>query len=94
MQATPPGNIEPPRPPRERLLRLTEVEQTVGIKKSAIYAKLRETPPAFPAPIKLSRRAVAWPESAVQAWIQTQLFALKSWNPPIHISGFNHERPM
>ena len=73
MQVNTPGNIDLPRAPRERLLRLTEVEQTVGIKKSAIYAKMNETPPAFPAPIKLSRRAVAWPESAVQAWIQAQI---------------------
>ena len=73
MQATHPGNIDLPRVHRERLLRLTEVEQTVGIKKSAIYAKLRETPPAFPLPVKLSRRAVAWPESQVQAWIQSQI---------------------
>ena len=68
MQATPHGNIA-----RERLIRLQELERTVGLKKSAIYAKLRETPPAFPLPIKLSRRAVAWPESAVQAWIQAQI---------------------
>ena len=73
MQVTPYGNTDLPRVHRERLLRLSEVEQTVGIKKSAIYAKLRETPPAFPQPIKLSRRAVAWPESAVQAWIAAQI---------------------
>ena len=73
MQATLPGNIDLPRLARERLLRLTEVEQSVGLKKSAIYAKLRETPPGFPLPVKLSRRAVAWPESAVQAWIQSQI---------------------
>ncbi len=73
MQVNTPGNINPPRLPRERFLRLAEVEQTVGIKKSAIYAKLKEDPPSFPLPVKLSRRAVAWPESAVQAWIQAQI---------------------
>jgi prophage regulatory protein len=73
MQTNPPGNIDLPRVNRERLLRLAEVEQTVGIKKSAIYAKMNEAPPTFPLPVKLSRRAVAWPESAVQAWIQSQI---------------------
>lgn len=68
MQATPHGNTT-----LERLIRLEELERTVGLKKSAIYAKLRETPPAFPLPVKLSRQAVAWPESAVQAWIQAQI---------------------
>lgn len=62
-----------PRIPRERLLRLSEVEQTIGLRKSAIYAKLKEDPPSFPLPVKLSRRAVAWPESQVQAWIQSQI---------------------
>lgn len=62
-----------PRFPRERFLRLSELEHTVGIKKSAIYAKMNEKPPTFPLPVKLSRRAVAWPESAVQAWIQSQI---------------------
>lgn len=62
-----------PRVHRERLLRLNELEHTVGIKKSAIYAKMNEKPPTFPLPVKLSRRAVAWPESKVQAWIQSQI---------------------
>lgn len=57
----------------ERLLRLPDVEARVGLRKSAIYEMLRRTPPAFPAPVKLSRRAVCWPASAIDAWIAERI---------------------
>lgn len=53
----------------ETLLRLPAVEARVGLKKSSIYEMLGRNPPAFPRPIKLSRRAVCWPASAIDAWI-------------------------
>lgn len=59
----------------ERLLRLPDVEARVGLRKSAIYEMLRRTPPTFPAPVKLSRRAVCWPASAIDAWIAERIKA-------------------
>lgn len=59
----------------ERLLRLPEVESRVGLRKSSIYEMLGRTPPAFPRPLKLSRRAVCWPASAIDAWIQDRIKA-------------------
>jgi len=52
----------------ERIIRLTEVINMVGLKKSAIYKKVREGD--FPAPIKLGPHANGWLESAVQSWIR------------------------
>lgn len=57
----------PPKKP-ERLLRLPAVEQLTGLKKSTIYAGLSATPRTFPAPVRLSARAVAWRESDIAAW--------------------------
>lgn len=53
----------------ERLLRLPVVEQLTGLKKSTIYAGLNAKPRTFPAPVRLSARAVAWKESEIQTWI-------------------------
>jgi prophage regulatory protein len=64
-------------PTTDRLLRLPQVEALVGLKKSAIYAGCRAKPPTFPVPIKLSPRAVAWPESAIQRWIADRINASK-----------------
>ncbi|WP_210547280.1 AlpA family transcriptional regulator [Rhodoferax sp. PAMC 29310] len=59
----------------ERLLRLPEVESRVGLRKSSIYEMLGRNPPAFPRPLKLSRRAVCWPASEIDAWIQVRIKA-------------------
>lgn len=57
----------------ERLLRLNEVESMVGMRKSSIYEMMGRTPPAFPRAIKLSRRAVCWPASAIDRWISERI---------------------
>lgn len=59
----------------ERLLRLPDVLARVGLQKSSIYEMLRRKPPAFPLPLKLSRRAVCWPSSSIEAWIQERIEA-------------------
>jgi len=59
----------------ERLLRLNEVVHLVGLGKSSIYEMTKRTPPAFPRPLKLSRRAVCWPASVIDAWIQERIKA-------------------
>ncbi len=61
MQSQPPANQQ------ERLLRLHDVEALVGLRRSAIYEAVKRG--EFPAPIKLSRRAVCWPQSSIQQWI-------------------------
>lgn len=56
-----------PRHP-EKLLRLPRVEEATALKKSTIYAGMRDG--TFPTPVRLAGgRAVAWRESEVQAWI-------------------------
>lgn len=59
----------------ERLLRLPEVEAMTGLRKSSIYEMAGRNPPAFPKSIKLSRRAVCWPASAIHAWIADRIKA-------------------
>jgi prophage regulatory protein len=54
----------------DRLLRRTEVERLVGLKRSAIYEMVGAV--EFPRPVKLSARAVAWRESEVAAWISSR----------------------
>lgn len=55
----------------EKLLRLPQVEAMTGLKRSALYSRIQKL--SFPAPLKIGERASAWPESAVQAWIQAQI---------------------
>jgi prophage regulatory protein len=59
---------------KERIIRLPEVEASVGIKKTAIYQKIdpkhKNYDPDFPKPIKIGKSAVGWLESAIQAYIR------------------------
>jgi prophage regulatory protein len=57
----------------DQLLRLPQVEALVGLRKSSLYDLIKRG--EFPQPVKLSRRAVCWPESAVQGWIQSRIKA-------------------
>lgn len=57
--------------PRDRLLRLAEVESMVGAKRSTIYQLMKEG--KFPKQITVSRRFAAWPESAVLQWVQDRI---------------------
>lgn len=70
VQQTPSNTAQP-----ERLLRLPEVEAMTGLRKSSIYEMMGRTPPAFPHAVKLSRRAVCWPLSAVQQFISERIKA-------------------
>lgn len=51
----------------ERLLRLPAVCEQTGLGKSSVYAL-----PEFPKPLVLSRRAVAWKQSEITAWIESR----------------------
>jgi len=57
----------------ERHLRRRAVEEITGLSRSTIYALIAEG--KFPRPVKLSVRAVAWPESAVAAWLANRMRA-------------------
>ena len=57
--------------PRDRLLRLPDVEATTGCKKSTIYKLMKEG--KFPACVRITERMAAWPESAVLAWVQARI---------------------
>jgi prophage regulatory protein len=59
--------------PRDRLIRLPELEALIGCKKSTVYTMLKQG--TFPRPIRLSARMVAWPETAVLQWIQDRIKA-------------------
>ena len=61
--------------PPEILLRLPQVVARVNLSRSSIYEMLGRTPPAFPRPLKLSRRAVCWPASAIDTWISERIKA-------------------
>ncbi|WP_083277015.1 helix-turn-helix transcriptional regulator [Sphingobium phenoxybenzoativorans] len=53
--------------PPDRLLRLPEVMQRVGLKRSAIYKMMRDG--RFPHSRSLSPRCAVWIESEIDAWI-------------------------
>ena len=55
----------------ERLLRLPDVEALVGLRKSSIYDAMKRG--EFPTPVRLSRRAVCWPASAIESWINDRI---------------------
>lgn len=56
---------------RDRLLRLPEVEQATGLKKSTVYLLMRRG--EFPRCVQITPRCVAWPESAVLQWVQERI---------------------
>ena len=51
----------------EKHLRRFAVEEATGLSRSTIYEMMDRG--EFPRPIRVGRRAVAWPESAVLAWL-------------------------
>lgn len=55
----------------ERILRLPSTKERTGLSRSAIYAAVKAG--TFPKPVRISERAIGWPESAVQAWIDARI---------------------
>ncbi len=54
------------------LLRRSEVEEMVGLRKSAIYDRISRD--EFPAPERFrSSRMVRWKRSKIEAWLADQL---------------------
>ena len=57
----------------DRILRLPEVINTVGLKKAEIYKRIARKD--FPQQIHLGANVVGWSEREVQSWITAQLAA-------------------
>jgi prophage regulatory protein len=54
----------------ERILRRPDVEKLTGLSRSTIYSMISEG--AFPRPIRLGKRAVGWPASEIEEWLQSR----------------------
>lgn len=63
------------KPPQsdKALARRRQVEQLVQLSRSTIYANVKAG--TFPAPIRISARAVAWRLSDVEAWLEARPLA-------------------
>ena len=65
-------NLEPLTPlaearePMPRILRLPAVLEATGLGRSTVYRMMAEH--SFPAPVKLSKRAVGWRYDDVRQW--------------------------
>ena len=54
----------------DRLLRRPEVEALTGLARATIYQRMAMGD--FPRPVKIGRRAVAWPRSVIDEWIEAR----------------------
>jgi prophage regulatory protein len=61
---------------QERFLRQQAVLHLTALKRSSLYQLIRIR--AFPGPVRIGKRAVAWPESAVNAWISERIANAKA----------------
>lgn len=53
------------------LLRRNQVEAITGLARSTIYKLIKAG--AFPKPIQLTDRAVAWPSNLIDSWVSEKL---------------------
>lgn len=54
----------------EKRYRRTEVEAITGLSRTTIYTLMSRG--EFPRPVRLTRKAVAWPESAITEWLNSR----------------------
>lgn len=75
MQAQAPSvhlaHSQKPVTPRDRLIRIGEVEHLTGLKKSTLYRLIQES--KFPPPLRLTAKASAWNETAILQWVQERI---------------------
>ena len=71
IEARPRPAVVTPLVPRDRLLRLPDVSEIVGIRNSSIYALMKKN--KFPKCVYITSKTVAWPESAVLAWVNDRI---------------------
>lgn len=51
----------------DKHLRRPAVQDLTGLSRSTIYDLMAKG--AFPRPVRLTKKSVAWPESAIVAWL-------------------------
>ncbi len=51
-----------------KFLRLQAVKEITGLSRSTIYAD-----PAFPKPVKIGERAVAWVDEEIRGWVDARI---------------------
>jgi len=54
----------------DRYLRRRAVEEITGLSRSTIYLMMSRG--EFPRPVKLTTRAVAWPEREITEWLDSR----------------------
>lgn len=54
----------------EKHLRRPAVEAVTGLSRSSIYEMMDRG--EFPRPVRIGKRAVAWPESQISDWLSTR----------------------
>lgn len=57
--------------PSERFLRLNEVMEKTGLKRSTIYNQMNKG--EFPKSISITANSVAWLESEINSWIEEKI---------------------
>lgn len=77
--------------PRDRLIRIGEVERLAGVRKSTIYSLMKAG--GFPRCVQVTPRCVAWPESSVLQWVQDRITTAQAGGvrPEPAFSGAGHE---
>lgn len=58
------------------LMRRKQVEAQTGLPRSTLYKLIAKG--EFPAPIRITAKAVAWPSSDVDTWIASRIAASKN----------------
>ena len=61
---------------RTALLRRKQVEAQTGLARSTLYKLIGEG--NFPAPVRITGKAVAWPSNLVDAWIASRVSTAKT----------------
>jgi len=51
--------------------RLPEVKNRTGLSRSSIYLKIKDG--SFPKPIRISKRAIGWPNNVIDEWIDQRI---------------------
>ncbi|MBK67887.1 MAG: AlpA family transcriptional regulator [Rickettsiales bacterium] len=56
---------------KNRILRLKEVMDLVGLSRSTIYLKMKLG--EFPKSIEISQRCIGWTQSSIEEWIEDKI---------------------
>lgn len=53
-----------------KILRRPAVEAMTGLSRSTLYQMMAEG--RFPKPLRIGKRAVGWPETAIETWLKAR----------------------